>query len=429
MPMKLSWAFRSCLGVLALVAARRVGRAADLPPIEIHGALSATAAYSDRYNYLGDTKDRLDLFSTEVTVNGTHQFSNGLRFGAQVYAYKLGDYRDLTLDFAYLDYSVTEWFGVRVGRNKQAIGLYGDTQDIDMIRPYALLPLDMYPKAMRTYRAAYDGIGFYGNIGAGRAGSVDYYVYGGVVPRYAANDPWLQIVNDAAVFRVTEVTASDRIVAGYLYWNTPLPGLRVGASAARTHGATFTGIVRSSAELAMAAADVRLVPFSLPPGVWDAMVAGRAVETKMRRVTQVVYSAEYTTGPCVFAAEYFAVMPNAAFSLPLLGDLGYAMRYDGGHIMGSWQALPRVQLGAYYDEIYVDAHDRHGRNFRTVPAHRAWTKDTAGTVCFSLASWWLLKAEAHFLNGTSILSGRENGDAAQWQPNWTYFVLKSTVSF
>lgn len=403
--------------------------AADLPAPQIHGALSATAGYSDRYNYLGETNDNLDMFSNEVTLNGTQRFANGLRFGAQIYAYIIDDFRDLTVDFAQFDYSFNEAFGLRVGRGKQAIGLYGDTQDIDMIRPLALLPLNAYPKTMRTNGASYDGAAVYGSVALQAAGSIDYHVYGGVPARYRSDDPWLLVMNDSAPASVTKVADLGQVIAGNIYWNTPIAGLKVGGSVARTTGTELSAVVRSSASLAMAAGDIRLMPTRFPPGMWDAAIAGRPALMKQNAVTHSVYSAEYTRGDWVFAGEYRTSTVNSESVLPVLGPGTYSNRFDDFYVMATWQAAPKWQFAAYYEEGYANTHDRRGRSYRATPAHHAWTKDTCAAVSYNIADWWLVKAQAHYINGTALLSGRNNPDIARWKSDWTYLVLKTTISF
>lgn len=427
MNFKQSFFFVSLLGgTLSLTAA---AFAAGTPALEIHGALSATAGYSDRYNYLGDTKDTLDMFSNEVTVNGTHRFANGIRFGAQIYGYRLDDFRDLVVDFAQFDHSFNEAVGIRLGRGKQAVGLYGDTQDIDIIRPLALLPLNAYPKTMRTNGASYDGAAIYGSISLQRAGSLDYHVYGGIPAKYRSDDPWLLVMNDSAPATVTEVDDLGRLLAGSLYWNTPLTGLKLGSSVARTTGTELLAAMRSSANLAMAAGDVRLLPTRFPPGMWDNVIAGRPAVMKQDAVTHYVYSAEYTRGDWVFAGEYRTTTVHSESNLPVLGPGSYSNRQDNFYLMATWQAAPKWQLAAFYEEGYANTHDRRGRSYLSTPAHHAWTKETCAAVSYNLTDWWLVKLQAHAINGTALLSGRYNPAIAQWKSNWTYLVLKTTISF
>ena len=81
---------------LATLAASGTAFAIDAGGIAIHGSLSATGAYAD-YDYYGETADHFDLIARELTLNGAYRFENGLRAAAQIYAYDLAGYSDLTL--------------------------------------------------------------------------------------------------------------------------------------------------------------------------------------------------------------------------------------------------------------------------------------------------------------------------------------------
>jgi hypothetical protein len=84
----------------AMLACGLSVQAATFDSIDVHGSISATASYSNKYGFMGDTADNLDLNLVDIILNSTHRFENGLRVGGQIYAFKLGGYKDLTLDFA-----------------------------------------------------------------------------------------------------------------------------------------------------------------------------------------------------------------------------------------------------------------------------------------------------------------------------------------
>ena len=71
----------------------------------------------------------------------------------------------------------------------------------------------------------------------------------------------------------------------------------------------------------------------------------------------------------------------------------------------------------------------HAAAYCVVAAHTAWLKDFSFATSYNLAPWWLLKAEVHLLNGTKGVGAKGNGDAAAWRSDWTYFALKTTVTF
>ena len=109
-------------GSAALLACS--AHAADMGGVAVHGSLSLTSSYSPDYNYLGDTKDQLDLNQTELILNGTKRFDNGIKAAAQIYAYELAGYEDLSLGFANLDYSFNQQFACalrppKIGRTRR----------------------------------------------------------------------------------------------------------------------------------------------------------------------------------------------------------------------------------------------------------------------------------------------------------------------
>ena len=79
------------------------------------------------------------------------QVSDKFRIGAQVYDRKLGELGDWhpSLDWAVADYKVNNWLGFRGGKVKTTLGLYNDTQDLDFLHTFALLPQSVYPTDVR----------------------------------------------------------------------------------------------------------------------------------------------------------------------------------------------------------------------------------------------------------------------------------------
>lgn len=356
---------------LALASALSVG-AADMGGVAIHGSLSATAAYSPDYNYLGDTKESLDLNQTELILNGTKRFDNGIKAAAQLYAYELAGYEDLTLDFANVDYSFRQEVGVRVGRNRLPSGFYNEVQDLDQVRVFASLPLNFYPRAARSFGASYDGAALYGNVSAGRAGSLDYQVYAGVMPALDEDMPFMKGL------------ASSKLEIGPAYgaslvWNTPVEGLRLG----------FTQQLAPEIESATGPA--------LSEIDYSAHVA----------------SVEYTRGKWIASAEYkhtTAKVEVLNFPVPSAES-----DEDHAYVQLTYQATDKLGLGAYYG--YSDYESR------------GFDKDLAVAASYALQPWWLVKAEVHLMDGIGNLGNAGDLNPGATDETWTYFVLKTTVSF
>ncbi len=416
--------------VAALVtsAGSATAHAIDAGPVAIHGAVSATSAYSNRYNYLGDTRDSVDLNIVELTLNGAHRFENGVRLGAQLYAYEIAGYNDLALDFATLDYSFKEWLGIRAGRNKTSFGLYGDSQDVDVIRPFAFLPLDIYGKTMRPLNAAYDGAGLYGSVSLDSAGTLDYQVNYGWIPEPDASTPYLLGVNETGPVASSSIKP-DTLLNLSLFWNTPVEGLRFGYTLMKPEGIKSRGRMKTWAQLASAPSAVRGLAYAFPAAYWDTAVAGQPAGSEIDYPQQTL-SAEYTKGAWQFAAEYFwATVEGVSINPAPLGRSSVESKSDAYYGMVTWQAADKLQLGAYYAESFANRDDRDGSEIHVVPAHTAYLKDATVAASYSLADWWLVKLEVHALKGTKGITARANGDASTWRSTWNYVVLKTTVSF
>lgn len=423
------------LPYLAIAAATTIlprAAAIDAGPVAVHGSISVTASYSDTYNYLGDTRDRLDLNLVDIVLNGTHRFDNGLRVGAQVYAFTIGDYNSITLDWACLDYSVNTWFGVRLGRNKITLGLYNDSQDLDAIRTFASLPASVYPKTYRAITASSDGITLYGNVGIGGAGSFDYTLYGGWKESFDGDNPFVIGRRNLATYDVWDT--QDGVFGGSLFWNTPLDGLRAGYSYFVSPKSQLRGVLSEASWMygSYTALPV-MVDTALGSGVWDhsGLFAGTPVVSDVR-VSFHSFAAEYTRGKWLFAAEYKR-QDNTRGSIyaPALARLGrpatsaFVTNYEAYYGMVTYQATDRIGLGLYYS-----AEDLARKNSAAGDDPINHTKDWAAAVCYAVNDSWILKLEGHLMDGRSlILTNGDDNRASGTDTKWTYLVLKSTFSF
>lgn len=348
--------------------------AVDMGGIALHGSLSTTASYSPEYNYLGDTEDSLDLNQVELILNGTKRFDNGIKLAAQIYAYELAGYEDLTVDFANLDYSFRQEVGVRVGRNKLPSGLYNEVQDLDQVRVFASLPLNFYPRAARAFGASYDGAAVYGNIPAGKSGSFDYQAYAGMIQPLDEDMPFMKGLASTNL----EI---NQVYGAALVWNTPVDGLRVGY--------TFQSApeVDSGAGFAAAVID------------YSAQIA----------------SVEYTRGKWTATAEYKHAVSDV--SVTFFPPASSQSSEDHAYVQLTYQATDKLGLGVYY--AYSD--------YETTGVD----KDIAFAASYAVQPWWLVKAEVHLMDGINNLgsAGDNNGLPPPTDETWTYFVLKSTLSF
>lgn len=85
-----------------------------------------------------------------MVVNLAVEPQSRLRIGIQARYFLLGNYGNaIALDWAQADLKVNERFGFRVGKVKTPVGLLNDTQDVDSVHLWVLLPQSVYPLSSR----------------------------------------------------------------------------------------------------------------------------------------------------------------------------------------------------------------------------------------------------------------------------------------
>ena len=135
--------------------------------VQVHGFISQGYVYTSGNNWLSlNSNGSGSAAYTDMGLNMSSPITDKLHVGAQVYDRNLGQLGQYhpTLDWAYADYRFTSWFGVRGGKVKTVLGLYNDTQDLDFLHTFALLPQSIYPTDLRDVNIAHTGADIYGDI-------------------------------------------------------------------------------------------------------------------------------------------------------------------------------------------------------------------------------------------------------------------------
>ena len=196
--------------------------------VEFHGFASQGFLYTNQNNWLSTQSSRGSGAFTDFGVNVSSQITDKFRAGFQVYDRNLGNLGEWhpELDWAFGDYRFKPWFGVRAGVVKTVLGLYNDTQDLDFLRTFALLPQSVYPTDLRDTTIAHLGGDIYGNVDLPhRLGNASYTAYVG-----HRNDS----LYSGYIYLLSQYVDLDSYgglqYGGDLRWKTPLNGLLIGAS-------------------------------------------------------------------------------------------------------------------------------------------------------------------------------------------------------
>jgi hypothetical protein len=353
--------------------------------IEVHAFVSQGFIKTSTNNYLARS-ERGSFEFTEVGINFTKNVTEDLRGGIQFFARKLGQLGnyDAKLDWFYLDYRFADWLGLRAGRVKLPFGLYTETSDIDSARVPVLLPQSVYPSANRDFLLAQTGGEIYGYISLQEAGALEYRLYGGTIFLEVRDSP-------LSPFRVINLE-TPYLVGGRLSYDTPLEGLRIGASAQ---------VLRLDTELSYGTG--ARVSAEIPAVLW-------------------VASAEYTRDQFSFATEYSRWHVEARSSNPMLFPASKTVS-ERGYFLVSYVVNDWFHPCAYYSVYFPNIEKREGR--------AGSQQDLSLTLRFDINPFWLIKVESHYLRGTAALSAALNDNRPQSRlaNDWLLFMLKTTLYF
>jgi hypothetical protein len=219
--------------VLLLVVCVCAGRLAaqDLSDIQIHGFATQGFLFSSNNNYLSLKSSSGSLQWTEGAISVTDPVTDKLRIGIQLHMQQMGNFggSKVVVDWASGDYKFNDKIGIRAGKIKRPFGLFNDSQDVDPLFLWILLPPGMYPIDNRDFDLAEMEGEIYGVVTLGRRGG--YLQYRGHVGgnNLDANGGYDQ--NMAEVGLTFTSPPSGKAYGFDARWTTSWRELTVGASA------------------------------------------------------------------------------------------------------------------------------------------------------------------------------------------------------
>jgi hypothetical protein len=388
-----------CLCLIAPPAfAVDIGGSDDsLTSVEVHAFASQGFILSKDNNYLATDTTHGSFQFSELGVNLTKSLTDRFRVGLQLFAQDLGptgNY-DIKADWFYLDYRFANWLGVRAGRVKIPFGLYNDSADIDPARVAVLRPQSVYPEENRNYLLAQTGGELYGYASLGAAGALDYRGYGGTIFVDTS------MYTPGSVYQIQTFNV-PYLVGGRLLWETPVDGLRVGASV-------------QSLRL-----DATILPTT--PAPTSATTTPLSVGIQIPAVLWVA-SAEYVAGDLLLAAEYSRWYLSENSNNPTVFPGSPTVISERAYAMATYRASKWLQPGIYYSVMFPDVDNRSGRE--------NMQHDVSTTLRFDINAHWLVKAEAHYMFGTAGLDTTLNNGTplSALEQSWGVFLLKTTAYF
>lgn len=323
--------------------------------VQVHSFGSQGFFDSNENNFATMNTSHGSFAYTDAGVNVGTNITDHFHIGAQMYIRHLGDLDDGTprLDWAVADYKFKDWFGIRAGKVKTALGLYNDTQDLDFLSTWALLPQGIYPIDVRSSTIAHEGVDLYGSIAPKRFGSLAYTLYFG----YRPNDPSDGYVYGLHAYGIYLDSWAGETWGGDLRWTTPIPGFSAGASLndQRPHGDYLSGGTL---------VDYHTTEYQTTQFYAQYLFRGLHIDTEYRRGYR-----DGTTNPAVFIYD------------------GISYYASGAYRVSKW-----VELGSYDSHYYANWRQPH-----SPPTNHVF--DRAVTARVDMNAHVYLKLEGHFMDG------------------------------
>ncbi|HEX8848821.1 MAG TPA: porin [Gemmatimonadaceae bacterium] len=223
------------LAIAVALSATTAGAQGFTPQnVEVHGFGSWNAGATNNENmYLG-SQNRGSSRNADAGFTITGHMDEKLSFVTQV-QFDFTGQTQTSLDYVFGQYDFNDALKLRAGQVKQPFGLYTETIDVGVIRPFLTAPQSVYgPTA--NIAEAFRGVGLTGNLKLFGGSSLDYDVYGGGLNReeyevtldayrvMQGRRPWSAVSDGYG----TEIT--DQVYGGRLMINPPVAGMRLGAS-------------------------------------------------------------------------------------------------------------------------------------------------------------------------------------------------------
>ena len=152
--------------------------------VQIHSFGAQGFMYSNQNNYMSMPTSKGSFAFTDAGANVSSQITDKFRVGAQVYLRNIGELGNWhpELDWAFGSYKFESWLGVKGGKVKTVFGLLNDTQDMDSLHTFALLPQGMYPLDWRSTTIAHTGGDIFGDVEVKHLGTFSYTGFVGMMP-------------------------------------------------------------------------------------------------------------------------------------------------------------------------------------------------------------------------------------------------------
>jgi len=413
---------------------------------ELHGFVSQGLVYSPDNAYAGSDLNGVSLDFREIGLNGAWDISEQFRITGQVLSRKTGesDNGDLRVDFLLMDYlahsTANSNFGVRLGRVKNAMGLYNSTRDIPIARPGLSVPSSIYFDSLRDSILSTDGLNLYGSYFA-EFGTLNWEASAGttslkstVLENYLFGTTLKQGEFDKALLSSFKVD----------FLPNKVPGLLLGASFLKARfDLQNTQTAQQAGEAAGAVAAGQVAAMGKDPSdpINAELLANLTLQeigqnytdyltkTELDALIAVLY-AQYAYKDWIFSAEYMNI-----FSDVTSGVAGMVTKNsttsEGFYLQSEWFFRDNMSALLRYEELYIDSDDKDGseKPLRPMNEYFAYGKGLTFGLSWDFQENWRLVGQVGLNQGTVWLPYYDGIENTQLKRDWNTYMLQLSYQF
>lgn len=388
--------------------------------LKIHGFASQAYVHTSDNSFFGDSENG-SLDFTELGINASYQLSPRLRLAGQLLSRRAGELYTGSpwLDYALADInlrSTTEnQFGIYLGRIKNPIGLYNETRDVAHTRQGVFAPQVIYFDKVRNLLMSADGFHLYSN---------HFLSSGNVLIRIGAGYPLPdKNVEYAFMGQNWQGKLDDR-----------KPGLFGRIMYEHDGGRWVFALSGTTLELDFNRGQQDAIPFPAGAGLSSGTI-----------------DIDYTTLSSQYNAEKWQFTTEVAFEHVSYNNISAAFDQAGFDSIGYYGQLDykfnsNRQAFIRYEEFQLNRDDWNGKkaareslatsiflsgfgiNQPPSPAHNNYSKAWVFGGHWDIKPNLRLRAEYHFVEGTAILSQREN-TVPLTEKYWNMFAMSLSYRF
>ncbi len=195
--------------------------------VQVHGFGSWAYGRTNGNQYLsGDESGRYD--DDAFTLNVAATPGDRLRIVAQPFWKEGPEGAEITLDYAFAEWTFSDKLKLRAGKVQQPFGISTEVFDVGTLRPFIHLPQAVYGP-FGIVGEAYTGLGFTGSFHGKGGWELNYDIFGGGqhLEEFA---PPEAVARGEDFDEVTQVEATRDMVGAHLVLETPVEGLSIGGS-------------------------------------------------------------------------------------------------------------------------------------------------------------------------------------------------------